>query len=419
MRVVHLNATDSGGGAARSALRLHESLRSAGVDSTLLVRCAAGRAPGVIEHRSLAGRAFPRLRDRLDSLPWRRYASRDPALFSSNVVPDRIPAAVRALGPSLVNLHWIGRGFMRIESLPRLRGPLVWTIHDSWPFTGGCHVPQGCDRFTVGCGACPALGSGRERDLSRKVWERKARAWSDLPLTLVAPSRWMATRAAASALFRSRRVEVIPNGIDTSVFRPSDPGAARARWGLPSDGATVLFAAMWAESDRNKGFHLLAPALAQVRLRGGARPHLLIAGSSTLHRHPDLTGVPARSLGELREEREMASAIAAADVVAVPSMQENFPNAVLEALACGRPVVAFDVGGMPDLVLPGTTGALVRPYDVRELAEAMRSILADPARAAEMGRNGRRLVEGRLDLAAQARRYLDLYADLLPRGRPR
>ncbi|ABS25449.1 glycosyltransferase [Anaeromyxobacter sp. Fw109-5] len=413
MRVVHLNTADAGGGAARSALRLSLALRGEGVDSLLFVRKRRTDDPTVIQHDSLVDPRFPRLRDRLDSLPWRLYRRRTRATFDVGMVPDRVAAAVRSLRPSIVNVHWIGYAFMRLEALGQLPGRIVWTLHDSWPFTGGCHVPQDCERFTARCGACPVLGSERELDLSRAVWARKRRSWRELSITLVAPSRWMAERAARSSLFGDGRVEVIPNGVDTSVYRPRDRRRAKLRLGLTADAPTVLFAAMWADRDPNKGFQLLAPALAAVRLADGARPHLLVAGSPTLHRHPALEGLPAHALGELRGDEAMAEAIAAADVVAVPSMQETFPNTALEALACARPVVGFRIGGMPDLVRDGATGWLLPPFDVRALGEALRSLLHDPGRAEEMGRTGRSAVEGRLDVASWARRYLALYQDLL------
>jgi glycosyltransferase involved in cell wall biosynthesis len=417
MRVVHLNATDAGGGAARSAVRLHTSLRGMGVDSFLVVQRDTTGAPGILECGTAFDRAFPRLRDRLDSLPPRRYpARRSSQLFTANVVPDAIPSRVNGLHPSIVNLHWVGRGFMRIESVARLTPPLVWTLHDSWPFTGGCHVPQDCERFLASCGKCPALGSTSDNDLSRRVWQRKAVSWSRLNLTLVAPSHWMARRAAASGLFRENRVDVIPNGVDTSLFRPLDGPTAKARLGIPPRTPTVLFAAMWAERDPNKGFHFLAPALAQLRLRGGVRPHLIVAGSTTLHLDARLAGVIAHSVGELADEAAMANVIAAADVVAVPSMQENFPNSALEAHACGRPVVAFDVGGMPDLVKHGVTGFLVTPFDVRSLAESLGAILDDAERATAMGHSARTRVDEMFDVETQARRYMTLYQELVPAG---
>jgi glycosyltransferase involved in cell wall biosynthesis len=411
VRVVHLNTADSGGGAARAALRLSLALRDAGVDSLLVVRNRRTDEPGVLQHDGLLD-AFPKLRQRLDTLPSRLYRHRTGAPFDAAVVHDRIPRTVHRLRPSLVNVHWIGKGFMRAESLSRLPGPMVWTLHDAWPFTGGCHVPLECERFAQQCGACPVLGSASPRDLSRSVWSRKACAWADLDLTIVVPSRWMEERARRSSLFARRRIEVIPHAVDTSVFRPGQRADARSRLGVPPDAPVVLFAAMWAENDPNKGFQILAPALARMRLAAGRRPYLLVAGSSSLHRHPDLRGLPARALGELRSDAAMAEAIAAADVVVVPSLQESFSFAALEGAACGRPVVAFPVGVVPELIRHGTTGVIVRSFDADALGEGLRSILDDPRRAEEMGRRARSAVESAFDLATWARRYVTLYEEL-------
>jgi glycosyltransferase involved in cell wall biosynthesis len=414
MRVVHLNATDAGGGAARSALRLHLALRDTGVDSQLFVRRATSGADGVVEHRSALDARQPLLRARLDSLPSRVYLRRRASqLFTVDAVPDRIIPALAVLEPDIVNIHWIGRGFMQIESIAGLPGKIVWTLHDSWAFTGGCHVPHECQRFSKQCGACPALGSHRERDLSRWVWNRKYKSFHGTRLTIVAPSQWMREQALSSSLFRSSRIEHIPNGVDTRTFRPLESRAAKAKLSIPSEAPTVLFAAMWAERDPNKGFHLLARALCNLLLFDRTRPHLLVAGSSTLHRDPSLKGLPASTVGEITTEAHMADVIAAADVVAIPSMQENFPNSALEALACGRPVVAFDVGGIPDLVKNNENGLLAPAFDTARFGECIATLLSDPGRADALGRAASRRVEQTLTVGTQARRYEELYRSLL------
>jgi glycosyltransferase involved in cell wall biosynthesis len=411
-RVTHLGAADAGGGAARAMLRLSAALRSAGVASTVIVGSRKTGDAQVAQH-GLLERWTPGLRARIDRAPARLYARRSGGPFHPALVPDRVASALRASRPSVVNLHWIAGGFMRLETLGKLAAPVVWTLQDSWPFTGGCHVPLDCERFVERCGACPVLGSRVERDLSRLVWWRKARAWREVAFTAVAPSTWMAVRARRSSLFSGRRVEVIPNGVDTSVFRPIDRREARAQLGLPLEAPTVLFAALYADRDANKGFHLLAPALAGMQLRAGGRPLLLVAGNSTLHRHASLGGLPARTLGWIQDDAGMARALAAADVVAVPSMQENFPYAALEALACGRPVVGFRTSGLPDLVRDGANGLLAPPFEVAALREALRVLLEDPSRAAAMGLDGRAEVERGLGLASWAGRYRALYDDLL------
>src|SRR5262249_8470788 len=157
-------------------------------------------------------------------------------------LPDRLQARAAALRADVLHLAWVADGFLRVETLPRLRAPLVWTLHDSWAFTGGCHVPYECLRYRERCGRCPALGSRGERDLSRRVGERKERGWGPLDLTVVAPSRWLAEAARSSALFRGRRVEVIRNGLDLERFHPGDVSAARCTLGLPLDKRVLLFA---------------------------------------------------------------------------------------------------------------------------------------------------------------------------------
>ena len=159
----------------------------------------------------------------------------------------------------MIHLNWICNGFVPIELLARFKQPLVWTLHDMWAFTGGCHYALGCDRYRASCGDCPQLGSGREKDLSRSVWQRKATAWQNLNLTVVATSQWMAKCVSESSLFRDLPIEVIPIGLDTNVFKPIDASIAREFCNLPPAKQLVLFGAIDG-GDTRKGFHLLRQA---------------------------------------------------------------------------------------------------------------------------------------------------------------
>ncbi len=408
LRVVHVNAFDASGGAARSAYRLHRGLAALGVDSAMVVRRKATDDPAV----HLASPVGASVRAVLDQELHRLFRRRPRSFFTTAVLPDRTAPAVARLAPDVVNRHWVGEGFLRPESVARLPRPVVWTLHDAWAFTGGCHVTGACERFVDGCGACEVLGSTRERDLSRWVLGRKRRAWSDVALTIVAPSRWMAERARRSALLAGRRVEVIPNGVDTSVFRPLAQGAARELLRLPPDGRLVLFLAMDGVSDPNKGFHLLREALGHGAPAGAG---LLVAGASSIPAEA-APAVPTHALGRLQDDVSLALAYASADVVVVPSIQENLPNTALEALACGRPVVAFRVGGLPDLVEDGVNGALVDPFDTAGLARALAWTLEDAARWRALCEAARARAERDHGTALQARRYLALYEDLTGRA---
>jgi glycosyltransferase involved in cell wall biosynthesis len=298
-----------------------------------------------------------------------------------------------------------------VETIGKFNKPLVWTLHDSWAFTGGCHVPFECKKYRQSCGACPVLGSSREKDLSRWTWRRKERAWRDLNLTVVTPSRWLAECARASALFRGVRVEVIPNGLDTGMFQPRPKEVARDLLDLPHDKKIVLFGAMGVAADPNKGFHLLQAALRELG-RGGADLVAVIFGADDAA-GISVPGMTVVSLGRIHDDRKLAVLYAAADLFVAPSLLENLPNTVMEAMACGTPCIAFNQGGMTDLIDHEVTGYLAQPYEAADLANGMQQLLENDGRRQEMSARCRRKVEGEFALEKVAARYAGLYRTVL------
>jgi glycosyltransferase involved in cell wall biosynthesis len=409
MRVAHVSTFDGFGGAARAAHRLHAGLGSVGAESAMFVRTRT------MDDASVHGMGSPltTLRQVVEEAALRRWPRRRPGPFSLSPLPERVLHHVLGWRPDVVNLHWLGYGFVRPEGLRGAGRPLVWTLHDTAAFTGGCHYPGECRGYLGRCGRCPALGSSHPLDASRRVWQRKHRAWRDVGLAIVAPSRWLARCARESALFRDHRVEVIPNGVDLMTWRSVDREVARDLLHLPRDRRYVLFSAAGGDKNRIKGFDLLAAAMCVLRDTGrAAGVEVLVAGCSALSPAID-TGLRVRPLGALTDDIALVLANSAADVIAVPSREENFANTLVEALACGRPAVAFALGGNPDLVEDRVNGALAPPFDVRALADAVDWTLADEARWRRLADEARRSAERELNLELQARRYLALYEELV------
>jgi glycosyltransferase involved in cell wall biosynthesis len=415
MKVLMLNTFDEAGGAARAAVRLQKGVRDLGIDSRLLVHYKTGHAADVICNGGALRKPARRLKTVLGMLPVLMYPNRPENNFTPALLPDHLVSEIAGIDPDIVHLHWMGAGFLRVETLSRLGRPILWTLHDSWPFTGGCHVPLDCGKYRQICGACPVLGSSRERDLSRRTWKRKERAWGNLDLTLVAPSRWLGDCARSSSLFRDCPVEVIPNGLDTGVFRPRGRGASRNLLGLPGDRKIILFGAVRGASDPNKGFHLLKPALQEL---GRRSPDALALVFSAYDRTgvADL-GMPAVFLGEVRDDERLAAVYSAADVFVAPSIQESFCQTAAEAMACGTPVVAFGATGLLDIVEHRRTGYLAQPYDSEDLARGIDWVIKDADRQADLSRRSRLKVEADFALAEVARRYAELYRTILEEKR--
>lgn len=410
MRVVHLCSTDVRGGASRGAYWLHRALVAGGVDSLMLVDRKYSDDDTVIEDSVGPKRVARALRSRLDALPVARYRKTAESYWSIGWVPHRIERALAQLAPDVVHLHWITGGFVPIAALGRIGRPLVWTLRDMWAFTGGCHYTGACDRYRVACGQCPQLRSCREDDLSRRVVSAKLRRWRGIDLTLVPISRWLDDQARSSPVFADRPSVVIPNGLDVRRFRPVDRAAAKAMLGLPLDRPLVLFGAVNPLTDARKGFAPFCEAagiLARQGAPGGAAFAVFGTDAPAGGVGPELP--PMRFFGPVADDAALATLYSAADVMVAPSMQEAFGKTLIEAFACATPVVAFASGGPADIVDHQANGWLARPFAPQSLAEGIAWCLAEPGRAAALGRAGRAKAEAVYDIEVVAERYHELY----------
>jgi len=420
MKVVHLNFRDAGGGAAIAARRLHQGLRAAGVDSTLRVKSRRTDDPAVSElayPTSLPARMerrWERSRTAAEMKPYRRALETGVSLFSNDRAPggdgfwDALPR------DAVVNLHWIaGIVDMQPHTLQAARGrPLVWSLHDYNPFTGGCHYPLGCERFTGDCGRCPALKSEREQDLSRRIHARKTasyRAFDPRLTRIVAPSVALAREAASSSLFARLDVITIPHGVDTEVFKPRDQALARDLLGIPAEAQVILFAAASVDSPL-KGIDILAAALSQMR-----RPDVIVVsiGASEVTLDREIRHI---SLGEFHNERLMSLAYSAADIFVTPARAEAFGLVAAEAMASGLPIIAADVGGLSDMVRDGHNGVLVPPLDVAGFRSALDTLIDDAELRARFGLASRRRALDEFSLDLQVSRYKVLYESLALAG---
>lgn len=376
MKVIHLSLADVIGGASRAAHRIHLAMRQIGIDSSMWVQTRAGDDATVFEPRDAIGKMMARGRLFAETLPPLVHPKRlRPTIFSSALFADPRLADLERLAPDVVHLHWVSGGMVSIESLPRLNRPIVWTLHDSWAFTGGCHIPYDCTRYRERCGQCPVLGSSHEQDLSRLVIHRKERVYPRLRFAVVTPSRWLANAAASSQLLRDHSVEVIRNCLDLERFRPIESAAAKTALSLPHDRKLILFGAHRVEADPNKGFHLLVPALRRLAAAWRDHADLVIFGAGRPATEIDFGGMRAHYMGHLHDDISLALAYSAADVFVAPSILENLPNTVVEAMACGTPSVGFGAGGMRELIEHHQDGYLAQPYDVADLAAGIEWVL--------------------------------------------
>ena len=398
----------------RDTYRLHRGLKNIGVDSQMLVQNKQSYNYTVIFPASKLGKGLDKLKPTLDILPLQLYPQRDRTTYSVQWLPDNLVAQVDKINPDVINLHWINGGYLKIETIAKFNKPIIWTLHDMWAFTGGCHYNGDCINYTNSCGACPQLHSHKEKDLSRWIWQRKTKAWQDLNLTIVTPSHWLAKCAASSSLLKDMRIEVIPNGLDTKQYKPIQKSVARSILGLPEDKQLILFGAINSTSDPRKGFQLLQAALQNLGQAGWKeRVELVVFGASEPNNPPEL-GFKSHYLGRLNDDISLSLVYAAADVFIAPSLQDNLPNTVMESLACGTPCVAFDIGGMCDMIQHEQNGYLAKPFDVDDLARGIAWVLEDKdkERWLSLSQRGREKVNNDFTLKAQAEKYINLYRSL-------
>jgi glycosyltransferase involved in cell wall biosynthesis len=396
---------------------LHTGLRRIGVDSHMYVQKSDSSDSSVDDFtppQNLFHRLKRRIRRtaiRFDTRHYEESGSRGGEPFTDDRTPYGKEVVTQLPSSDIINLHWI-RNFVDLRAFSSaVSAPIVWTLHDMNAFTGGCHYDEGCGRYGSKCGACPQLGSEDRHDLSRQVWKRKREAYGNKrgEMHIVAPSQWLAAEAKHSALFEDFPVSVIPYGVDVEIFKPRNQSAARRALDLPQGARVILFVAQ-STANRRKGFSLLSEAL---RATGSiANLHLISVGS---HESEISHSESHLHLGRVASERLLSVVYSAADVFVIPSLQDNLPNTVLEAIACGTPVVGFNTGGIPDMVRPGVTGWLAEVGNVCALREAIEQALSDEATRARMGRRCRAIAEEEYALAVQARRYKQLYAECLGR----
>lgn len=414
--IAYVSTTAGGvGGAFQAGLRIHLGLRSIGLHSTMLVlqsglTAEENRRYGIRPVRRTAGQpcGYGAAMQPLKAYPHYDMGSHgfDPAEVGVNLVED-----IETLNPRLVILHGVNGGLASIETLGRIRQKVVWRLPDCWAFTGGCYYPGGCTRYLTGCGRCPKLGSEDPEDLSHQVWRRKADAWKRLDMTVVVPTQWMKRLAGESPLLAGRETVVIPNGLDLSLYRPADRQLARKALRLPQDRKIILFGAINA-FDPRKGFAYLVEALRQLSGRHKEAYCLAVFGMGGRELGLD---IPVRFLGYLRDPYLLRLAYAAADVMAVPSLEEAFGQTVSEAMACGTPVVSFLGTGPESIVRHLHSGYLAQYKDAEDLARGIEWVLADEAHTATLARNARRQAEELYDMRKVARQYESLYHRLTGR----
>ena len=367
MRVLIVNSVDIRSGAARAAYRLHQGLLEKNVDSLMLVNFKHSDDYTVLSASTKKTEFLRKINAYRNRITKRKYNIKNQVSFSLANGPDDIVKRIAKLDPDVVHFHWFNKGFVNLASLETINKPVVWTLHDMWAFTGGCHYNQWCEKFKQSCGACPVLGSSDEKDLSSKIYRRKHKIYPRIKnFHIVTPSNWMGNCAKSSSLLKNIDINVIPNCIDINTYKPLDKHIARKALNLPLDKTLIAFGALKVTSDPRKGYTYIKDALKIIDKR---QVSLAVFGSSKPADHS--SEIPTYFLGKIFDDATLALVYSAVDVMVVPSLQENLGNTIMEALSCGTPVVAFGIGGNGDMIDHKSNGYLAESKNVADLANGI------------------------------------------------
>ena len=432
MKVLSVNTNDSHGGAARAAMRIMQGVQQQRVETHMLVKEKHTQEAGVLPLQQflpknrlyrIADWVAQKVKNKYHHLLWRPYRKTKENVFMSDSRGTRLGGASQKLDYDVLHLHWINQRFIRLQDLPKEK-PIVWTLHDSWPFCGVCHYFVDCKNYMTHCGNCPMLHSRKKKDLAYRIFEEKLRAYQDLNLHIVTPSRWLGECAKQSALFGPFSVTVIPNCLETDVYSPlpeqeiderlsmvlqQNPAlhALKCAAGEKAVKPLILYGAMNAATDRRKGFASLLSAL-QTLDKQGFDANLVVFGASESDLPMQFERINVHFVGYISDTDTLVTLYNLADLMLVPSLTENLSCAIMESLSCATPVCCFDIGGNGDLVEHQVNGYLAKEKDSEDLALGIRWCL-DNNKDGSLSAAARKKVMDNYTCNRVGKQYVELY----------
>lgn len=410
MKILHISHSDAQGGAARAAYRIHRALIDYGIDSTMWVDSSQTGDWTVSKPTTNIDRAKQLVRKLFVRLILKNFESSNPIIHSPSIMSSNWAKYINASDADVVNLHWVQGEMLSISDIGKINKPVVWTLHDMWAFCGAEHYTE---EFLWRDGYPPGARSLGESgiNLNRWRWNKKKKLWKK-PFLIVSPSNWLNTCVLQSNLMRDWPSLVIPNAIDVHTWKPIPTITARRLMHLPESPKLILFGAIGGGEDPRKGFDLLKQALSHLgsdETKLNSEVEIIVLGQMRPKVEPDL-GFKIHYLGHLFDDVSLRNVYSAADVVVVPSRQDNLPNVCVEALSCGTPIAAFNVGGFTDLIKHGVNGYLAEPFDPVDLAKGIFWILnLRNQEKNELSKNARQSAEQNYSPQIVSRMYSDAY----------
>jgi glycosyltransferase involved in cell wall biosynthesis len=415
MKILLLNKTDLSGGAAIACFRLLNALNHHGLDAKLLVQSKTS------ENSNIYSTTHSFLKQKLnfywfayERLIFSLYEKSKEVRFSFSIANtgEDIRNLEIVKKSDIIHLHWINQGYLSIDSIKKLlqlKKKIVWTLHDMWTFTGGCHYTGECFAYERECGKCPFLRKPNQNDLSHQLWHKKMRLFENAPITFVTCSNWLAESAKKSSILRNQTVKSIPNPIDTSLFSPLNKEIARQNYNIPTDKFIILFGSANI-LDKRKGIKYLIESLHRLKENNpkfADKIHLIMFGKSKQD-ISDQIPFPCSQIKFLTDTTKIAQLYSCADVFVLPSLEDNLPNTIMESLACGTPVVAFHSGGIPEMVDHLKNGYLADYKSAISLTSGLEWVINHPNKK-ELSLQARKKVMDNYTEQKIAEQYLKIY----------
>ncbi len=408
MKIVHLSTNENNSGAAKAALKIHNQCLLKNYDSSLLVQKKFSKKNDVVDVAKYRNFLFTSsFNSRINALPLKAYLNRknrtwSPSFFSYLKVKNN--SLIKSA--DIIILYWICEGFLNITEISKLlkmNKPIIWRLSDMWPFTGGCHYSYGCNKYEKNCGKCAQLNSNTQFDLSSYTIKKKKLHWKDnRNLTLVAPSKWLFNCIKDSSVFCDVDTRLIPTGVDTNTFKPNV-----SKKNLVEYNKIILFGSIDPHKDYRKGGTFLIKALDKLKKRDQLK--LLIFGKN--NNNHSFHKYNYESIGTIDDKELLSKYYSSADVFVAPSIEENLANTVLESMSCGTPVVAFNVGGMTDIIDHKVNGYLADPYNADDLSNGIEWVLNHKDKTS-LRLEARKKIKKVFSLENEMKSYYDLYLEL-------
>lgn len=417
MRILIINTSEKIGGAAIAANRLTDALRNNGIQTKMLVRDKKTDRVTVIGLKKSFWKIWKFVWERI--VIWKANHFKKHNLFAVDIANTgtditQLPEFTQA---DIIHLHWINQGMLSLKNLQKIFSsgkPIVWTMHDMWPCTGICHHARECNKYQQECQHCPYLyKGGGKKDLSNQTYKAKKELYKLSTITFVTCSQWLRERAGQSLLLNGHPIIQIPNPINTNLFRPGNKQEARMKSGLPTDKKLILFGCAKI-TDKRKGIDYF---IQSCQVLTEKHPEMIkdlvvvVYGKDSEQLKP-LVPFEVYPLNYISNEKDLVNVYNAVNLFVTPSLEENLPNTIMEAMACGIPCVGFNVGGIPEMIDHLHNGYVAEYKSAEDFANGIYWALSE-GEYQSLSEEARRKVTSSYSESSIAKKYIEIYNKLI------